>query len=491
MRGPSPFFFATPLLLVSLAACAVGPDFTPPPAPDVMAYDATPTPAVTEDGLQYLRLGGKIPAQWWELFHSPKLDRLVAAAIANNPDLAAAEASLRASEAELAAGSGELFPTVSAKLTSERQKTARPSSGGFAPPLTYSLHNASVGVSYGLDVFGGTRRAVEELQAQTDAARYQKDAAWLTLTGNVVTAAVQEASLRAQIVAARAVAKDQAKILDMTKASLAAGAVGKNVVDTQTTALADAFAVIPPLEHQLAATRHELAVLTGQMPQQRPHEFFALADLRLPKEIPLSLPSKLVAQRPDILQAQANMHAASAAIGVTVAARLPEITLSANLGSMANAFDKLFSPGGGFWNLGASAAETVFDGGTLLNKERAARAQFDVSKEQYRKTVLTAFENVADALHALQSDAEILIAKKAAANAATDASALALAQFKAGATSKTDLLSAQSAAHQALSALTQAEAQRYADTAALLVALGGGWWNHAPSPSNSPKVSHD
>lgn len=457
-----------------LAGCAVGPDYTSPAAPDVAAYDSMPVPDKTVDGVQKMQPGQDIPAQWWALFHSDNLNGLVTLAIKDNPDLASAEASLRVAQDNLAAGSTSLFPTVSGSFSSQRAKTAGVSSTGSA---IYTLHNASVDVSYNLDVWGGTRRTIEQLQAQADLARFEKEAAYLTLTSNVVTAAIQEASLREQITATREIIADQEKTLNILKARFEAGAVAKSAVLEQEATVASAKTNLPPLEHQLVVTQHSLQALVGQMPTVAPKGKFELADLTLPQEVPLSLPSKLVAQRPDVREAEENLHAASAAIGIAEAARLPNIVLSADIGSMANVFDKLLSPGGGFWGFGASATQTLFDAGALSDKEDAARDAYTGAAAQYRKTVLAAFQNVADTLHALQSDAESLNAKRDSEKAASDSLALIQTQFKAGAISIAELLNAEQIQQQAKAAYVQAKAQRFADTAALFAALGGGWWN--------------
>lgn len=510
MNGPQAHFFPwqpgftlmqrvfPPLSTVFVAAaflltgCAVGPDFEAPAAPDVASYDSTPTPPLTSDNAQALQPGQDMPAQWWALFHSDGLNKLIDQGLKDNPDMVSAEASLRVAEDNLAAGRAELFPSVSASFSSERQKTSPASSGGFAPSFTYTLHNASVGVSYGVDLFGGTRRAIEELQAQTDMTRFQKEAVYLSLTSNIVTAAIQEASLRDQIAATHEIIAAQEKILAVLKLRFEAGAVARSVVAAQQSTLATAKTALPPLEHQLVVTRHLLSVLVGQMPQKEPGAAFSLADLTLPPQIPLSLPSKLVEQRPDIREAEENLHAASAAIGVAEAARLPQITLSADIGSMANTFGKLlFTPGTGFWDFGGAAAEKIFDAGALADKEDAARDAYIEAAAQYRKTVLTAFQNVADTLHALQSDTDSLAAKTEAEAAAADSLTLTRAQFQGGSLGIADLLIAEQSEQQAKAALVQAKAQRYADTAALFAALGGGWWNRdtAESKSSPPAES--
>jgi NodT family efflux transporter outer membrane factor (OMF) lipoprotein len=469
------------LLAFVLAGCAVGPDFSAPVTSDITTYDSTSTPNKTSDDAQTITLGGDIPAEWWNLFHSESLNRLIDQAIKNNPDLKTAEASLRIAEDNLAAGDAALFPVISGNFSQTRQKTSSASNDNFFPGFTYSLYNASVGVSYGLDLFGGTRRQIEELQAQRDEIGFEREATYLTLTSNVVTASIQEASLRDQIEAAHEIISDQEKVLAILRARFDSGAVAKSAVLEQQATLATTKTTLPPLEHQLVVTRHLLSVLIGQMPANEPQAKFTLSDLTLPMDVPLTIPSRLVEQRPDVKEAEENLHAASAAIGVAVAARLPEITLTADAGSAANAIGKLFTPGGGFWSFGSSAAVTIFDAGALADQEDAARAAYDAEAAQYRKTVLGAFQNVADTLHALQSASDSLNARIEAEKAASDSLSLLQSQFKAGAVTMADLLNAEQTEQQAKAALVQARAQRYADTAALFAALGGGWWNRTPT----------
>jgi NodT family efflux transporter outer membrane factor (OMF) lipoprotein len=470
-----------------MAGCAVGPDYVRPETPDVSSYDFAPLPDATADGAQKILQGQDIPGQWWELFRSESLNKLIDQAIKDNPDLASADAALRVAEDNLSAGSGAFFPTATGSFASTRQKTSTGS--GLGGGTYYTLHNASVAVSYNPDLWGGTRRTVEQLQARVGLAGFQKEAAFLALTSNVATAAFTEASLREQIAAAKDVIAAQQKTLELAKTRFAAGAVSKSAVVLQESALASVKASLPPLQHQLVVTRHALSALLGQMPSKEPAAKFNLNDLKLPHEIPLSLPSKLVEQRPDVRAAEENLHAASAAIGVAVAARLPNVTLSADLGTMAGVLNKLFTSGFGFWSLGASAAGTLLDAGTLADKEQAARDAFDEAGAQYRKTVLAAFQEVADALHALQSDAESLNVKSEAEKAAVANLTLVRAQFDAGAVSAAETLQAQITERQARAAVAQARAQRFADTAALFAALGGGWWNRVATQPE--KVSHD
>jgi NodT family efflux transporter outer membrane factor (OMF) lipoprotein len=435
---------------------------------------SAPTPA---GEAQTFVSGGAIPAAWWELFQSQALNRLIEEALKTNPDLDAAMAALRVAHETTAAGEGALFPTVDAGANITREKESSIAFGGSSSIPAFTLYNASVSVSYALDVFGLARRSIEELAAQEEMQRYQLEAARISLSANVVTAAVTEASLRGQIAATQTIIDDEQKQLDLLQAQLDLGGVTKAAVLAEATQLAETKATLPPLEKQLAIIRHQLSVLAGRFPADEPAAHFELADLKLPQEVPVSLPSQLVEQRPDVRAAEANWHAASAAIGVATANMLPQFPITGDLGLDAGKLAGLFEPGAGIWSLGAGLTQPIFHGGTLLHQKRAAEAGYDEAAAQYRKTVLTAFQNVADALHALRSDAEALKANAAAEQAASDSRDLSETQYKVGAVSYLAFLSAEQAEQQAKLALVASEAARYADTAALFQALGGGWWN--------------
>ena len=487
------------LIAISLqAGCAVGPDFETPAAPNVKAYDPQGLPEKTVEAdstngvSQKFAPGANIPAEWWTLFLSEPLNKLITKALAANPDLQAAEAALRQAQENLYAGEGAFFPGVDGKLGATRQKISSSAlgggsvgsggSGGRIPAFT--LYNASVDVSYPLDVFGGIRREVEGLEAQKDAQRYELEAATITLTANVATAAIQEASLRAQIAATKEIIDDEKKQLDLLKQQFEAGAVAKAAVLAQQATLAQTLATLPALDKQLAQTRHQLTALAGQLPSEELEATFELSQLHLPETLPLSLPSQLVEQRPDIQAATAQLHAASAAIGVATANMLPQITLTGSYGISASSLASLFSPGTAVWSFGAGLLQPLFHGGELLHKKRASEAAFDQAAAQYRSTVVTAFQNVADSLRALESDAEALKAQVAAERAAADSLNLTREQYKAGAISYLSLLTAEQALELAKIARVQAEARRFADTAALFLALGGGWWQRGASPEN-------
>ncbi|MFI4963766.1 MAG: efflux transporter outer membrane subunit [Caulobacterales bacterium] len=477
--------FAT-LTCLLMAGCAVGPDFKKPAAPEVSDYTARPlsatasTPDVAGGAAQRFVRGSDVPADWWTLFQSKPLDDLVERSLAANHDLKAAQAALTVARENVLAQRGAFFPNVSAGFAATRQRQ----SGDIAPTpssnaFQYNLFTPQLSISYAPDVFGLNRRTAENVKAQEQAVRFQMVAAHLTLTTNVAVAAIQEASLQSQIAATRELIGINGKIVQTLQYQLAKGYASGLDLAAQQAQLAQVTATLPPLLKQAAQQHDLLAVLTGRFPSQAPAETFELSSLKLPQDLPVSLPSTLVEQRPDVRQAEANLHAASAQIGVAEANRLPNLQLTANAGSSSLAFGQVFGAGTGFWAIGAAIAAPIFDGGTLKHQERAAKAAYVQAAEQYRSTVLTAFQNVADTLTALDQDAEGLKAASAAADAAKVTLDLSDRQWRAGYASYLTLLNAQQAYQQARIALVQAQANRYADTAALFQALGGGWWRRA------------
>ena len=486
MRGMTRIAMGT-LLCMAAAGCAVGPDFQRPAAPAVKGYTSTPsepTVATPVEGGQSQRLaeGQEISAQWWTMFGSSALNELVEAALKANPDLQSADAALRVAQENLAAARGGFCPSVDAQGTSTRQKTAEVIASPLASgDLLYSLHTAQVTVSYAPDIFGGLRRQVEATAAEAEAARFQREAAYLTLTSNVVAAAIQEAALRAQINATHEAIMSASKLLDAVRKQRQAGQLGAADVAAQESALAQIEATLPPLEKQLAQQRDLITVLAGRFPSEEIAQRFDLESLRLPGELPLSVPSRPVEQRPDIPAAEAQLHAASAQVGVATAARLPSITLSANLGSTALTLSKLFTSGTGFWGLTGGIAQPIFRGGTLMHQQRAAEAAYDQAASQYRSTVLTAFQNVADTLHAISADAKALQTANRAEEAARKSLTIAQRQWTLGLIAYPAVLQAEQAYQQALVNVAQARAGRLADSVALLQALGGGWWNREAS----------
>lgn len=469
-----------------LAACAAGPDFKAPAPPAVSSYTSHPvaatvaTPKVTAGTAQHFEPGADIPGDWWTLFHSAPLNTLIAQALAHNHDLKAAQAALRVAHENTLAQRGAFLPSVSADMSASRQRQP----GSLAPvpesnAFLYNLYTPQLSISYTPDVFGGNRRAVESLKAQEQATRFQMIATWNTLASNVAVAAIQLAALESQVDATRQAIAEGTKMLGVLRYQYAKGYASRVDLAAQESQLAQMQATLPPLAKQLAQQRDQLAVLTGRFPSQAPDQHFTLASLQLPAELPLSLPSELVEQRPDVRQAQANLHAASAEVGVATAARLPSLTLTADTGSTALEFSKLFTGGTGFWDMAAGITAPIFEGGTLLHQQRAAKAAYVEAAEQYRSTVLAAFQNVADTLAALDQDAKALQAAAKAERAAKLTLDLTRRQLKDGYASQLQWLTAEQTWQQARIALVQAQANRYADTAALYQALGGGWWHHS------------
>ncbi len=483
--------FITIAALLLTAGCAVGPEFKKPAAPANAGY--TPAPLSTTSSTSNVA-GGEaqqfvdardISGQWWTLFHSPPLNDLIERSLKVNPDIKAAQAALLVARENVLAQRGAYYPSVTGGFSAARAK----SSSNLSPVtdtsnLNYSLYTPEVSVSFVPDVFGLNRRTVESLQAQEQQARFALAATHITLSSNVAAAAIQEASLRGQIAATNELITINTDMLEILRTQFAKGYVGRLDVAAQESQLAQVTATLPPLLKQLAQQRDLLAVLSGGFPNQDLPEKFELSSLQLPQELPVSLPSQLVQQRPDVRQAEENLHSASAQIGIAVANRLPNFALTADAGSMALVFGKLFAGGAGFWDIGAGVAQPIFDGGTLLHRERAAKAAYTQASEQYRSTVLTAFQNVADTLNALQQDADALKAASAAKDAAAVTLDLARKQFQAGYVNYLGLLNAEQAYQQAVINLVQAQADRYADTAALFQALGGGWWNRTDIPKN-------
>jgi NodT family efflux transporter outer membrane factor (OMF) lipoprotein len=474
---------ATAMLLVG---CAVGPDFHRPAAPSEAGYTPEPLSSETTSAdvhggaAQRFEPNRDIEGQWWALFHSPALNALIEQAFAANPSLEATQAALRQASENVAAQEGSYYPAVTGNLSASRQKISGASIG--IPGLTsiFNVNTASVSVSYLLDVFGGTRRQVESLAAQAEFQRFQLEAAYLTLASNVVVAVVQEASLRAQIAATQDIVDIESQQLDVLQHQFELGGASRAAVLAQAATLAQTRATLPPLAKQLAQTRNLIANLTGRFPNA-PGEEFELSTLDLPQDLPISLPSELVEQRPDIRSAEALLHSASAQVGVATANLLPQITLTGQYGATSTG-----NPLSGIsiWSIGAGLAQPLFRGGELIHARRAAVAAYDEAAAQYRSTVLAAFQNVADALRALQSDADAVNAQVAAEHAAADSLDITRRQFQLGAINYLSLLNAEQTYQQSHIALVQAQANRYADTAALFQALGGGWWNRRDVAAN-------
>ncbi len=476
----------------ALSGCMVGPDFVRPSPPQVQRYTESPMPEATVatpgigGAVQRFVPGADLPAQWWTLFRSPPLDDLIRQALSDSPTLAAAEAALREANENLAAGKGELlYPAIDANAAVTRQKISGAALGGTGGATSlFTLYNANVSVAYALDVFGGARRQVEGLQSLVDYQGYLLEGAHLTLTSNIVTTAVRDAALRQQVRSTQEIIAAQERQLAVVQRQFALGAVSRVDVLAQRAQLEQTRATLPLLERDLAQTRHRLAVLAGRLPSLAALPEFELEAITLPEEIPLSVPSSLVHQRPDILASEALLHQASAEVGVATANLYPQITLTGSFGGQSLKLGDLFA-GPSIWSVGAGLLQPLFRGGALTAQRRAAIDAYDQAAAQYRQTVLLAFQNVADTLRALDDDARLLQAQANAEAAARESLALAERQFQLGAVSYLTLLNAQRQYHLARVLLTQAQANRYADTAALFQALGGGWWQR-PAAAELP-----
>ena len=470
-------------ILLALAGCAVGPDFRAPAPPSVDAYrkDALPAATVaaqvpTGDAQRFLQ-GADVPAHWWTTFASDELNRRVEQALAHSPTIASAQAALRQAQENTNAARGALFPSVDAKAG-----VTRGNANGFGSigssgsgPSTFTLYNAGVNVGYTLDLFGSARRGVEAQSALADFQRFQLEGTYLSLAANVATASFREASLREQIRATQEIIDAYGKELDLVEKQNQIGAKSLADVLVIRTQVATAQATLPPLRQALAQTQTQLAVYLGQFPSAAELAAVNLDALTLPRDVPVSLPSMLTQQRPDIRAAEAQLHQATAAVGVATANLFPQITLSGTLGSSALKADDLFSGGTKAWTLGANLLQPVFHGGSLRAQKRAAEAGLDKAAADYQSVVLTAFQNVADSLRALELDAENLQAQALAEQSAAHSLELVRIQYKDGAASYLQELDATRQYQLARIGLIQARAARFADTAALYTALGGGW----------------
>ena len=467
---------------IALTGCAVGPDFRRPEPPAVRGYTEQALPAQTASApgpggqAQHFLENGAVASHWWTQFHSPELDALIERALRDNADVQAAQAALRQANELVAVQRGSLFPELQASYAAEREKNPVAT---LAPTLSsgaevFTLHTAQLSVSYVLDVFGANRRALESQQALADAQRFQLQATYLTLIANVVTSAVQIAGLRAQLGATRAMLASERDALEILQHQSELGSIAPSDVLAQQALVAQTEASLPALEKQLTQQQDQIAVLTGRFPGQEPAPRFELGSLSLPLELPVSVPARLVRQRPDVLAAEAQLHAASAQLGVAIAELLPQVSLTGNLGGTATQLQRLFAAGNSFWSAGASLTQTLFEGGALWHKSRAARAALDQAGAQYRGTVLMACQQVADSLRAVELDAQSLAASARAERSAAEALNAARRNVEIGAASYLTLLSAQQNYQQALASLAQAQTSRYADTAGLFQALGGG-----------------
>lgn len=503
---------ARPALVIAcaaLAACTVGPDFRRPPAPEATGYlergEAPQSNAqrASHPGMQQTRPELDVDARWWTAFGSPRIDALVDEALSRNPTLEAADAALAAARQNVLAQRGLFLPTVGVSASPSRTKIAGnqggnspgvqgdgsvistyqgtpASEGGSAPfnaPVIYGFHTAQLTVSYAPDVFGANRRQVEDLQAQADAQRFQREAAAISLAANVVGAAIQEALLRHQIALTSSSIRQAENSTAIIRRQVGAGYASRLDLAQQEVALAQARQQLPALAKQQALACDLLKVLTGRRPDEALPALPDFTQIRLPAQLPLSLPARLVEQRPDIRAAEEQLHSASARVGVATAARLPQFSIDANWGGAAGRVSQMFLPSGRFFALSGTVAQTLFDGGQNKSRQAAAQANLQQADATYRATVLSALQNVADTLHAIQSNTAIVEAADQAQQRARAAHGLVERQLDKGYVDRLALITAQQALLQTEQSLAQAQATRLADTVALYQALGGGWWN--------------
>ena len=475
-----------------IGGCAVGPDFHPPAAPPSprfteKAMPATTVKAATHGGdAQALVPDRDIPGEWWTMFHSPQVTALVRQALQANPDVAAAQATLREAKETTRAEQGALFPSVSGSLQAQRQRESLAALGFGNGSSTFSVGSAALNVSYTLDAFGGIRRQVEQLDAQAEYQRFELEATDLALAANVIDAAINEAALQAQIETTQQIIKADTDALNLVRRRFSLGGVSQVDVLQQQSLLDAQVATLPGLRKQLQQARNQLSVYMGGRPDQYSTPTLDLNSLTLPNELPVSLPSQLVEQRPDIRAFGALLHSATAAVGVATANMLPQISLSGSYGRDGNTVANLFTPAGIVWTIAGSLTQPIFQGGTLSARRKAAQAALDVAAAQYSSTVNTAFQNVANALVAIERDAETLQAALAAQRTAAASLAVARSQYEAGAGTYLNVLTAEQSDYSSRLNLITARAARFTDTVALFQALGGGWWNRTDV---NPKIA--
>lgn len=464
---------------VALFGCAVGPDFQSPEPPQTNSYTMTPIPQQTieitgqEDKTQKFLFADSIRNQWWTLFECEPLSQLIRQGLQNSPTLQAAQASLRQAEENLKGGIGGFFPSLDAQFSGTRQKKSAVGSGLNASFPPFNLYNASLNVSYSPDIFGALRRQVEALEAQVDFQRFELEAAYLTLTSNIVTTAIREASLRAQIDVTGELITFQEKQLRIMKQQLRLGGASEADILAQEILVGQTKATLPPLESSLAQTRHALATLTGSLPSEANLPYFKLDEIHLPTELPIVLPSSLVRNRPDIKAAEALLHQANAQIGVAKATMFPQLMLTGSMGGAADQAHDLFAGSSNVWTIASQLLQPIFRGGAMIAKENASIAAYEEAFAHYRQTILQSFQEVADVLQALVEDAKAYKTLEASEKAAYRSLNISRKQYQLGAVSFLTLLNAEYQYQQTRIGRIKAQATRYADTAALFQALGG------------------
>jgi NodT family efflux transporter outer membrane factor (OMF) lipoprotein len=481
------------MLLLALVGCAVGPIDRLPSPPKVDRYGATPTPTeigsaqVTGGGIQRFQAGQPVPEQWWLAFRNDELNKRINAALAHSPTIDAARASLRQVQEQLRASKGAWFPAMDANLGASRNKESIASG---LPVTPFTLYNASVSVSYTLDLFGGVRHGVELQQAQVDLRHWLLEGASLSLASNVATATFQEAALQEQLEATQKVVELLQEQSELSAKQFTIGVKSQGDLLAVQSQLASAQAALAPLRLGLATLRNQLAVLMGRMPSEGGLKNGDLGDFKLPEEVPLSLPSELAHRRPDVRAAEAQLLAATAQVGLATANLFPNITLGGAYGSSAFQSGDLFKEPTTAWSLGLNLLQPIFHGGSLRAQKRAAEAGLDGASANYRASVLNAFREVSDTLNALQFDADALQAQSLADQAAFKSLELVKAQYRIGSASYLQLLDATRQWQLARMGFIRARAARLSDTAALYAALGGGWMPRDEQAARSTMPAH-
>jgi len=463
---------ALPLLSgLLLSGCTLGPDFKTPEPPKVTAYAAKGDAATPGD--QRVALSKTIEGDWWAGFHASALDDTIRQALTGNLDIEEARQRMAEAEEQVNVAEGALLPQVSLGATAGRQKYGKSLFGPLnigIPPFTY--YTVGPAVTFPLDLFGGQRRTVEEQQAFLEYQHHELDAAYQSLTAHVAAEALALAAARAQIDIVQAIIADDQRNVDLVQQAIAAGSGTRVQLVSAQTQLAGDRALLPDLRQSEAVARHALAILTGKAPAEWSPPDFALTDFTLPDELPVSLPSELVHRRPDILAAEAQLHVASAAIGVATANLYPNISLSGTVTQQALTPGGLFNSVNNAWSIAANLTQPIFDGGRLSAQKRAAVDNYQAQLASYRQTILTAFGDVADRLQALANDADRLKAQAEAVETAAQSLDLARKSFQAGNSGILDVIDAERRYAQAKLGLSRARAQRLADTVQLYLAAG-------------------
>ena len=475
-----------------VAGCGSEPTTTPPPPATDAGYAPAGVPTIPSVGKagpdQHFALGKEVSGEWWGLFQSQPLDSLVTEAVAGNRNIAVAQANLAAAHEAVLVAAGGFYPRVDFGASAERQRNNFEAFGiQLFPPKQFNTYSLGPTVSYSFNPAGPTVHEVERQRALEDFQNHELKAAYLALTGSAVTEAINIASVNAQIKAVNDMLADDQTNLKLVQDLVRAGAGSDLDVQTANSQLATDRTLLPPLRQQRSVAQHALAVLVGKTPANWQAPDFALEQLTLPTELPVSLPSNLVRQRPDILEAEAQFRASAAAVGVANAALYPQFTLTADVMQSFLKPEAIFDPVSNVWAIGANLAAPIFHGGSLRAQKREALDAYDAGVATYEQTVLSAFGQVADLLDALAHDSEQLTAEQTADQSAESTVELTRRSFQLGNTTLLQVLDAQRQLQQARLGLARAQGQRFLDSTQLFVALGGGWWNKPPAATAPTK----